>query len=293
MKRVFTFMLALAMVLSLCACGGSKAETSVADTPTWQEQYDLGVKYLSEGNYEEAIIAFELAIQIEPKRAEAYIGLADVYTAQGNASMAVQILNQGKEAVGETDELLQAIANARTVRRDMSDGEWIINEYDETGKQILSTWYLADGSVKSISEYTYEGDTYTILTQKYNNPDSEVYQINVYDASNDRLLESTACGKPIPIDEHHNGSEDHFKYDYHGTHVTVTYDAYTWTVNGKESDGSDVVTYEMAAPENYVLVGWHHNTGWRKETNGVPASKITGITEYSPSHGRVNEVSYE
>ena len=51
MKRVFTSLLALILTLSLAACG-EKA-------PTWQEQYDLGQRYLTEGNYEEAILAFE------------------------------------------------------------------------------------------------------------------------------------------------------------------------------------------------------------------------------------------
>ena len=58
--------------LFLCACGQS-AEAA------WQEQYDLGVRYLSEGNYEEAIIAFTAAIDIDPKQPDAYLGLADVY----------------------------------------------------------------------------------------------------------------------------------------------------------------------------------------------------------------------
>ena len=31
----------------------------------WQEQYDLGVQYLSKGTYEEAIIVFAAAIEIE------------------------------------------------------------------------------------------------------------------------------------------------------------------------------------------------------------------------------------
>lgn len=50
MKRVQTWIrviLTLGMVLSLAACGQSAQEA-------WQEQYDLGVRYLSEGNYEEA-----------------------------------------------------------------------------------------------------------------------------------------------------------------------------------------------------------------------------------------------
>ena len=62
----------------LCACGQS--------APTWQEQYDLGVRYLSEGNYEEAIIAFTAAIEIDPKRAEAYVGRGDAYISSGETA---------------------------------------------------------------------------------------------------------------------------------------------------------------------------------------------------------------
>ena len=43
----------------------------------------MGIRYLSEGNYEEAIIAFTAAIEIDPKRAEAYIGRGDAYVGSG------------------------------------------------------------------------------------------------------------------------------------------------------------------------------------------------------------------
>ena len=53
MKRVLSLILALTLTLALAACGGKGG---------WQEQYDLGQKYLTEGNYEEAIMAFTAAI---------------------------------------------------------------------------------------------------------------------------------------------------------------------------------------------------------------------------------------
>lgn len=98
MKKLFLpLFLSLAL---LCSCSQANA--------TWQEQYDLGVKYLSEGNYEEAILAFEAAIEIDPKRAEAYIGLAETYVAMDDPDRAAEILQQGMEAIGESDLLTNA-----------------------------------------------------------------------------------------------------------------------------------------------------------------------------------------
>ena len=76
MKRVFSLLLVLALTLSLAACGDSSAK--------WQEQYDLGQKYLTEGNYEEAILAFTAAIEIDPKNALAYVGRGDAYLGRGS-----------------------------------------------------------------------------------------------------------------------------------------------------------------------------------------------------------------
>ena len=81
MKRILSLVLSLCLVLGLCACG-QKAEKAPA-APTWQEQYDLGLRYLSEGNYEEAIIAFTAVIDIDPKNAGALSGRGQAYVLSG------------------------------------------------------------------------------------------------------------------------------------------------------------------------------------------------------------------
>lgn len=91
----------LSIVLLLAACGQKPL--------TWQEQYDLGIRYLSDGNYEEAIIAFNAAIEIDPRRSEAYISLAEVYEKTGDAELAITILTQGYEATGD-DSFVDRIA---------------------------------------------------------------------------------------------------------------------------------------------------------------------------------------
>lgn len=87
MKRIFALFIFLALALSFCACAKG--------TPTWQEQYDLGLRYLSEGNYQEAIIAFTAAIEIDPMRPEAYLRAAEAYEAVGDSEAARDILEKG------------------------------------------------------------------------------------------------------------------------------------------------------------------------------------------------------
>lgn len=71
MRKILSTIFVLMSLFGLVACG-QKATT-------WQEQYDLGVRYLSEGNYEEAIIAFTAAIEIDPKNKDVFIIRGDSY----------------------------------------------------------------------------------------------------------------------------------------------------------------------------------------------------------------------
>lgn len=87
MKRFFYILLAALLLLTLAACQKTPEAAEPADeAPGWQAKYDLGVRYLSEGNYEEAIIAFTAAIEIEPKQAELYLYRARAYNAIGDSN---------------------------------------------------------------------------------------------------------------------------------------------------------------------------------------------------------------
>lgn len=136
MKRICSWLLTLVLVLGLCACGQS-AEAK------WQEQYDLGMRYLSEGNYEEAIIAFTAAIEIDPRRPDAYLGLADVYEAQGDLESLRAILEQGFQATGDArlEERLNAL--------DASSGS------PDTAPQIPEVLSYSVGLSIKMEEYRY------------------------------------------------------------------------------------------------------------------------------------------
>ena len=103
-------MIVCALSWGLCACERDTSEQADnSEQTTWQEQYDLGIRYLSEGNYEEAIIAFTAAIEIDSKRASAYVGRGNAYilsdeteenlaAAHANYEMAIKLDEACEEA---------------------------------------------------------------------------------------------------------------------------------------------------------------------------------------------------
>ena len=76
MKKLLSCLMVIALLLSLASCGVSR--------PTWQEHYDAGCRYLYEGAYSDAIIAFSSAIELDNTQPQAYLGRADAYCLSGD-----------------------------------------------------------------------------------------------------------------------------------------------------------------------------------------------------------------
>ena len=186
MKRICSLFLTLVLILGLAACGQSK----------WQEQYDLGVKYLSEGNYEEAIIAFTAAIEIDPKQAplysgrgrayvfsgetaenlaaaladfeaaleldetlaEAWLGLADVYIRQGDYDKALEVLRTGLDKTGNDERIAGKIAE-------------------------IESGIYTDSSGRKRRESSYDGAGNLIWYRIYGYPEGKSYEVTSYDAA--------------------------------------------------------------------------------------------------------------
>lgn len=148
------------MVFILAAVSGCK-ETA-ADAP-YQEQYDLGMRYLEEGKYEEAILAFNAALEIDTKQPMVYTGLAEAYIGLGKTEEAIAALERGLEETGDgaiseqLEELLSSphrfsrvnaengnteIIFGQTDLEGRLQGFCIINEFDGNSSQLR---YLAEG----------------------------------------------------------------------------------------------------------------------------------------------------
>lgn len=159
-------LVAIALLLGLLtSCTEGASENSVepsAEAMSWQEQYDLGVRYLSEGNYAEAIIAFTTAIEIDPKQPGAYLGLANAYIETGNKDAAREILEVGVAAVddpAELEELLQTLESAGLAEVSPSEEDHTEErEYNEDGTLKRQNYFDADGKLESYRLYVDSGD---------------------------------------------------------------------------------------------------------------------------------------
>ncbi|KGK91391.1 hypothetical protein DP73_03750 [Desulfosporosinus sp. HMP52] len=74
--------------------GGGVVYATNSTAARAERQLNLGNKYLQEGKYEEAILAFEKVIQIEPKNIPARLGLGKVYVATNEFEKAEKVLQE-------------------------------------------------------------------------------------------------------------------------------------------------------------------------------------------------------
>lgn len=178
MKKAVFQTMAWILIFGLCACGTPSAEGEGPSEPEldYQDYYDLGIRYLTEGNYEEAIIAFTAAIEIEPKQAgayvgrarahylsgtaavnlsaaavdfeyaigldntlaEAYIGLADVYLQQKEPEKAVEVLTQGLEETGNNQEISDKLASATELAEEKQQEERLTELVETSTMEFLN-----------------------------------------------------------------------------------------------------------------------------------------------------------
>ena len=75
MRKLKLLLIFILTILLLFGCKSKEARV--------QEQFDLGSKYMAELDYENAIVALNKAIKIDPKNVDAYKMLAEVYEKSG------------------------------------------------------------------------------------------------------------------------------------------------------------------------------------------------------------------
>lgn len=89
-KKVIIIVLTVLVLL----IGGGVGYAMNTPTARAERQLNLGNKYLQEGKYQEAILAFQKVIEIEPKNIPARLGLGQVYIATKDYDKAEKVLKE-------------------------------------------------------------------------------------------------------------------------------------------------------------------------------------------------------
>lgn len=106
------------------------------------QQLSLGNKYLDDLDYEEAIAAFEAAIEIEPKMEKAYIGLAEAYIGLGDYDSAIRVLEEGIEET-DSDRLRDYLEEIEESQRRFCGGVYAVDtDLDDTNNVGIPNAYI-------------------------------------------------------------------------------------------------------------------------------------------------------
>ena len=179
------------------------AATKDMDSSGWQEQYDLGVRYLSDGNYEEAIIAFTAAIEIDPKKPQAYDKLATAYERTGDEEAALRTLLDGAAATGDRALTARAEEKQKTLE-DPTDRP--ASETPDWTSHLAGVWYFGDASkcrMDAAAAEAYAAALEKLPETKVDEWSGETYTLMaaLLDPGDGYPLMVTGYGKPSEYDE--------------------------------------------------------------------------------------------
>ncbi len=278
MKRVLTQAVSVLLaVITLFSCGKSVQAR-------WQEQLDLGMKYLEELDYEQAILAFTKAIEIDPKQAAAYIGRAQAYVQRGNEEDLLRARDDYEKAIELGEDTVDVFLELAAVYEDLGDFEKALEiirkGYDLTGAPELEKrleelesdpepetepetpereslegypkterYDQEDGSYL-VREYNAFGN---LIRECYCSPEGEIWNERIWSEDNpDRTLYNKTT-------TFFNGDEgtgvagfDIITYQYQGAEVLIE-EAYTIFTDGMGT-AEYSITYQMADESNSVWV---------------------------------------
>ena len=142
---------------------------------------DLGDKYLDEANFDEALAAYDKALEIDDMCVEAYLGKIEVLIRTEKFDEALEVAKEGYDKTGD-ERLAEKIEMLES--GNISDSE---------GRIYKETYRDADGSILgyNIFSYDYEHDGRTSIVTHYDENGNEAHSVEwEYDDNGSALVSS-------------------------------------------------------------------------------------------------------
>lgn len=157
-KLIISLLIALAVLI-----GGGILFRNYTTTAKVKEQLNLGNKYLQEGKYEEAILAFTKVIEIEPKHIEARVSLGKAYIALDKPDDAEKVLKEALALDDRNVDAIKTLSRVYKVQRKANEAENLLKSalsIDPKDSEIyiqLAELYTDEGKIDDAITVLEEG----------------------------------------------------------------------------------------------------------------------------------------
>lgn len=180
--------------------GGGIAIAKSTPTARADRQLNLGNKYLQEGKYQEAILAFEKAIQIEPKNISARLGLGQVFLATKDFDKAETILKEVIDIDHKNIQARDGLFKVYLTEGDLKSANDILKEITAIDPSKDIKQFNADlesAKAISISKASYDQGIEQMNDKQYLEAVDSFQKVTKEDAEryNDAQTKSNECKK--------------------------------------------------------------------------------------------------
>lgn len=292
MKRFICILTAMSLCVAMFVSCGKTVEAK------WQEQLDLGMRYLEEMDYDSAILAFTKAIEVDPNRSEAYVERAELYVqrgAEGDLSLAAADYEKAIELGEKTVDIFLALADIYLQQGDTERAMEVLQQgYDLTESDLLkdkledmrsSNTINLSGQVLQKTVYE-DGEAVYIYTYTYN---EDGYNVR-FDCECLKEGEEDYYGVVEEFSE--NGAP--YRYNYYSADGTPleTWDIMTFNDQQQEIRREKYWGGESSMASDFFYDDQGRQTGWKCYLDGVLESysentydengRLTGEIIYNP-----------
>jgi len=155
-RKIFSiFALMLAMMMIFASCGGEEAVAK-----GYGDHVKLGYKYIGEGKYEEAVVEFDKAMEIDEKKSDAYYGKAEAMANdpemnEEKALEIIDVLNIGFEKSGDKGliDFNKTVAEIMEKKGFIDEAQVVLKEYEKLMDQFNGNKEIMDDARKGMEEF--------------------------------------------------------------------------------------------------------------------------------------------
>jgi len=209
-KNKKIILVAVALIAVLVIVAGAAAAVFMGGN-SYDEKIALGYRYLEQGDFNNAYLAFQEAINMDGSREEGYIGMYNAYVTSGNLSEALRYARTGASAANSS-VLQNVLIDAESkqpatepqqneVPMETAPAETVPAEVEKLNNPILNEDMLGFFDMATYGDYSmrYGAMTSSVEGERYLiRLDGLPATLVFYDTSSDRVID-TAKGVPYNI----------------------------------------------------------------------------------------------